>query len=358
MRKLSPAKLKEIKNMKKTFSKIIILCLVFFMMASVNGNAQEVRTGTNAASELLIPVGARYIAMGGAPVATVTGVDAIYWNPAGLSQSNYTADVMFSRMTHIAGIDINYAALRLEFGGLGTVGFSLKALDIGNIAVTTEFDPDGTGAILNPQFVTAGLSYAKTLTDRISVGATVNIISETLERVNATGVAFDFGVQYHGLANVEGLSVGVVVKNLGPSIGFSGSGLLRDSRVSNVDRGSSPLQIQTQKDELPSYIGLGLSYDLKLNDKSSVIISTSFQDNNFSDDSGLFGGEYNYDNLFYVRAGYSVVPDAATDVNIYGFTAGGGIHYDFKNLGITVDYAYRNVDFFDASNVFTIALGF
>lgn len=344
--------------MKSTFSKVIILCLVFVLMTSITGMAQEVRVGTNGASELLIPVGARYIAMGGAPVATVQGVDAIYWNPAGLALSSYTADVMFSHMSHIADININYAALRLQFGGLGTFGFSIKALDVGSIPITTEFDPDGTGALLDPQFVTAGLSYSRALTDRISVGATLNIISETLDRVNATGVALDFGVQYRGLASVEGLSIGVVVKNLGPSMQFGGSGLLRESQVNQVDRGSSPLEIVAQKDELPSYIGIGVSYDINVNEKSSVVLSSSFQDNNFEDDAGRFGAEYNYNNLFFVRAGYSFEPDARDEVNIYGFSAGGGVHYDFNNLGITIDYAYRDVDFFDASNVFTISLGF
>src|SRR3990172_6421962 len=164
----------EILKMRHIFSKLVILCLVLLLVASVDGIAQEERTGTSAASELLIPVGARYIAMGGAPIATVQGVDAIFWNPAGVARSNYNADAVFTHMTHIADIGLNYVGVALRFPSLGTFAFSIKAMDIGDIPVTTELEPDGTGGKMAPQFVTAGLTYSRALTDRISVGGTVN----------------------------------------------------------------------------------------------------------------------------------------------------------------------------------------
>jgi len=346
--------------MKRLFSISAILCLALLFVAAGSGIAQEQRIGTNAASELLIPVGARYLAMGGASIATVQGVDAIYWNPAGVARSNYTADVMFSHMQHIADINLNYAAVSLKFGNVGTFGIAIKALDIGDIAVTTETSPDGTGALLSPQFITAGLTYSRALTDRISVGATANFISEDLEtaRVSSQGVAFDIGVQYRDLASIEGLSLAVTVKNLGPSMQFSGSGLLRSSQPESVDRGATPLLIQAQDDELPSYIVIGGSYKFNVGENNSLELVGTFQDNNFQDDTGQFGAEYNFNNVFYARAGYSFSPDAADDGHICGATLGAGIHYDFPNIGVTVDYAYRQVDFFDANNVFSIKLGF
>ena len=123
--------------MKRIFSKTAVLCLALLFLVSVNGIAQEQRIGTNAASQLLIPVGARYIAMGGAPGATVQGVEAIFWNPAGVARADYGADVTFSHMSYFADININYAALAVKFGSLGSFGFSIKAMDIGDIIVTT-----------------------------------------------------------------------------------------------------------------------------------------------------------------------------------------------------------------------------
>jgi hypothetical protein len=196
------------------------------------------------------------------------------------------------------------------------------------------------------------------LTDRISVGATINLINEQLERAAASTFAFDFGVQYRDLASINGLSIAVVVKNLGASLQYGGSALLNNAVIPGVDRGENPLLIQAQKDELPSYITIGASYSMTLGEQSSVELVSTFQDNNFHDDSGLFGAEYIFNNTFFARAGYAFAPDAAEDNDIYGFTLGAGIHYDFPNIGITVDYAYRDVEFFDSSNVFTIKLGF
>ncbi|MFQ5650523.1 MAG: PorV/PorQ family protein [bacterium] len=344
--------------MKSSVHKMVILCLAILFLASVEGIAQEQRIGTNSASELLIPVGARYIAMGGASIATVQGVDAIFWNPAGVARSDYSADVTFSHMQHLADININYAALSIKFGSVGTFGFSIKAMDIGDIVVTTEVAPDGTGALLSPQFITGGLTYSRALTDRISVGGTINFISETFERVSASGVALDLGVQYRDLASINGLSLAVAVKNLGPSLKFGGSGLLGSAQLDEVDRGATPLLIQAQDDELPSYIVIGASYMVNLGETSSLELAGTFQDNNFQDDTGQFGAEYNYNNLFFARLGYTVSPDAANDAHIYGATLGAGIHHDFPNIGLTIDYAYRDVDFFEASNVFSIRLGF
>lgn len=356
--KSSFSKVKEKETMKSLFFKIVVLCLTLVFLVSVDGIAQERRIGTNAASLLLIPVGARDIALGGANLATVSGAEAIFWNPAGAANSNYTADVMFSYMSHIADINVNYVALAVKFGGFGTIGFSLKAMDIGDIIVTSEVAPDGTGALLSPQFLTAGLTYSRQLTEAISFGGTVNLISETFDRVSSNGVAFDFGVQYRGLAAVDGLSLGVTIKNLGPAMQYGGSGLLNTSSIDGVDRGSSPLLIQAQKDELPSYFVIGLSYKMSMGETGSLELASTFQDNNFQDDTGQFGAEYNYDDMFYVRGGYTVAPDAADEADIYSFTLGGGIHYDFSNIGVTIDYAYRDVDFFDASSVFSIKLGF
>lgn len=344
--------------MKGMFGKLLILCLVALFLTSVNGIAQESRVGTNAAPELLIPVGARYIAMGGASAATVKGVEAIFWNPAGLARSDYNADAMFSHVRHIADININYAAVGLRFGNIGTFGFSVKAMDIGDIPITTEFAPDGTGGVLEPQFITAGFSYSRALTDRISIGATFNFINETLDRVSARGTAFDFGVQYRGLADIEGLSLAVAIKNLGPGMSYSGAGLLREAEPTTGDRGSSPFQIETQEDELPSLIVIGASYAWQLGELSTLEIVSTYQDNNFEDDAGNFGAEFNYNDLFFVRAGYGFAPNAADDVYIYGLTAGAGIHYDFSGIGITVDYAYRQTDFFDAGNTVSLKLGF
>ncbi|KAA3657237.1 MAG: hypothetical protein DWQ10_13725, partial [Calditrichaeota bacterium] len=245
----------------------MVILVALLLLVSVNGFAQEARTGTNAASELLIPVGARYIGMGGAPLAIVSGIDALYYNPAGLAFSDKTAYGMVSQMNYIADIDVTYAAASVNFEGFGSLAFAIKSLNIGEIDITTVDAPDGTGATFSPQFMTVGLSYAKALSDRVYVGTTANLVSETMDRVKASGLAFDFGVQYRGVGQIDGLSLGLAVKNVGKSMRFSGTGLIRQTDLLVGDRATSPTEIVAQADALPTSFEIGLKYTLTVDDK-------------------------------------------------------------------------------------------
>jgi len=349
--------------MKQPFYKASALWLAVTMIVTGAAMAQETRVGTNAASELLIPVGARYIGMGGASIAAVRGIEAIYWNPAGLARSSHSANALFSQMRHISDINVSYVAVSASFRSLGTLGLSLKSLDIGDIRVTTEDSPDGTGAVISPQFVTVGLTYSRALSDRVNVGATLNVISESIDRVGATGIAVDAGVQYTNVGQINGLSLGVAVKSLGPAMQYGGTGLFRTSQPNQVDRGSSPLQVVAQKDELPTTLEIGMSYSIPFGTKSKVDLMSVYQDNNFLDDVSRLGLEYSYNETVFLRGGYSFSPDAPEDATgkgsyIYGMTLGAGLHYDLPSIALDVNYAYREVAFFEGSHVFSLALGF
>lgn len=316
------------------------------------------KAGTAAAPELLIPVGARDLALGGASLSSTRGVEAIYWNPAGLSRLTSSAEVMFSHMNYIADIGVDYIAVGTSFEGFGSIGFSLKSISFGDIEITTEDVPDGTGAFYSPTFVTVGLTYSRLLTDRISVGLTANLISERIDRVSATGVAFNAGVQYSGFANVQGLSIGVAVKNIGSGMQFDGAGLLRPATVNDVLRPESLYKVVASTDELPSVIELAAGYNYTFDEENQVSVSSLFQNNNLSDDEYKFGLEYGYQNMLFLRGGYNLAQETQANSYIYGATFGAGVHYAFSGLDVTLDYAYRDVDFFFASHIFSLKLGF
>ncbi len=348
---------------------VIAVALLVVLAPLTTYAGGENRAGTNAASELLIPVGARDIAMGGSSVATTSGLDAIFWNPAGLARSNRSASAMFSRMNYIADIGIDYVALSAAFEGLGTLGFSIKSVGIGEIAVTDEDNPDGTGQIINPTIVNLGMTYSRLLTDRISVGATATLISERFDRVSATGFAFTAGVQYSGLANVNGLSVGVVVKNIGPQMKFDGDGLLRQGIVNDVLRPGSFYKVEAASFELPSTIEIGLAYNYTLADDNWLTLNGIFQNNNFDADAYKVGVEYNYANTVFFRGGYNfsertkdngIQASGGFDktTHIFGLTAGAGIKYPLGSLDFGLDYAFRAVQFLEDNHVFTVTLGF
>ncbi len=316
------------------------------------------KVGTPAAPELLIPIGSREIALGGSSLSTTSGIEAIYWNPAGVARSSYGAEALFSYMTYIADIGVEYAAVTSTFPEFGTVGLSIKSLSFGDIEITTEDAPDGTGQLFSPAYLTIGLTYSRLLTDRISVGVTTKLITERIDRVSASGVAFDAGIQYTGFANVAGLSIGVAVKNIGPTMQFDGSGLLREASVEDSRRPASNYKIQASSDELPSVIELGVGYRYKIEERSAFSVSTLFQNNNFSDDEYKFGLEYGYDNMFFIRGGYNVSQESIQSSYIFGATFGAGVHYGFSGLDMAVDYAYRDVKFFSANHAISLKLGF
>lgn len=329
------------------------------LVVSMNWSAYAGRgdkAGTSAAPELLIPVGARDLALGGSTLATTSGVEAIYWNPAGLSRASQGTQALFSHMTYLADIGVDYIALGTNFEGFGTLGFSLKSLSFGDIPVTTEDVPDGTGETFSPTYVTVGVTYSLLVTERISIGLTSNFITERIDRVSASGVAFNAGVQYSGFASVEGLALGVAVKNIGPSMQFDGPGLLRQAEVVDVLRPASFYSIVAASDELPSTIELGVTYAIALEEKNTLSFSGVFQNQNLSDDEYKLGAEFGFANTLFVRAGYTFAQESAA--YIYGLTVGAGVNYQFSDLAVTFDYAFRDVDFLGANHIFSIGLGF
>ena len=337
----------------------LLLVLVFAVLLALDvayaggGN----RTGTGGASQLLIPIGPRGIAMGESNVATSYGIESLFWNPAGVARMDNSTQVMFSHMSYIADIGVEYGGIAANFSDFGVVSLSIKALSVGDILVTTTANPDGTGDTFSPQMLVAGLSYSKQLTERISVGVTTNFITETLDQVSASGVAFDFGVIYDNLADIGGLSVGVVMKNIGPQMQYDGSGLFTQADVTSFSRPPGYYKIDSAPFELPSTFQIGLGYKPHFDEINSLQVSGAFQNNNFSGDEYKLGAEYGYNDIFFIRGGYQMAPDITEDY-IYGFTAGVGIDYQFEGIGVKIDYAYRDVDLFDGNHVFSLSLGF
>lgn len=339
---------------------ILILLIVGFSAAEIFGSGQN-RAGTAGAPELRIPVGARYLAMSGAAIANVSGLEAIYWNPAGVDVSSTDANAMFSYRQYIADMSMNFAAVSGRLGDLGSFGLSFRSLNIGDINVTTMDQPDGNGQIFSPSYFVIGLTYSKQLTDRITIGTNFNLISENIDKVSASGFGFDFGVQYNNLFDVQGFGVGVVVKNLGPSMTFSGNGTFILANDQSSSRGPTYYNFTAASAELPSEIGIGLSYMRHFDEQNSVMLSTSFQNNNFTYDDYKIGAEYNFKDLLFVRLGYLASFQSTEQTpNIWqNYTVGIGVNTkEFSDIDLSVDYAYVPAKYFDANNVFSLRFGF
>ena len=322
------------------------------------------RTGTSAAPELTIPIGARYLGFAGAGIAMATGPEAIFWNPAGVDLALRDVNAVFAYRKYIADINVNAAAASVRFG-FGTLALSLRSFNIGDIPVTTETAPDGTGEILNPNFFVIGATYSKSLSDRTSIGVSVNLINEAFGSVSASGTSFDFGIQYTNLVGVDGLGIGLSIKNIGTSMKYGGSGLYRKATATGSDRGETYYQTGAAEFDLPSLFELGLSYAYKVADESKFLVCAAYQNNNYYLDEYRVGVEYSFKDMFFVRGGYvfthepAGIPTQPGESVFKNFTFGAGIQLaEVGGVDLSVHYAYVPANIFDSNHLVTISVGF
>lgn len=337
--------------------KINLILMILMLVAAGLSFGQSDRIGTAGATELLIPVGARGVAMGSANLTNSMGVDAIFWNPANISRSNKSVDVMASHMNYIADIGVEFGAVGINFGEFGSMAFSIKSLGIGDILKTTTTNPDGTGQTFAPQYTTIGLSYSKMLSDRVSVGTNINWVSENIDLVSASGLSFDFGVTYSELAGISGFNMAIILKNIGADLQFDGSGLWLPATNSNQSRGEQFYKIDAAKFSLPTTLDIGLGYTLAIDAQNSLDIVGSFVNHNFYTDQYKVGAEYSYDDLLFFRGGYNYTTEFDANETLYKFSLGFGLNYDIGGVGVMVDYAYLPTEYFDDTHLISLSLG-
>lgn len=357
-----------------TFSTLL---LVIFALSTDVQAGSGLRKGTAGAMELLIPVSARGTALGGAFTSGISGVEALYFNPAGAAASDVRTEVMFSHLNWIADIDVEYLAVITKVGEFGHLGTSFKTVGFGDIEQTTVENPDGTGNTYSPNYLNIGVTYSRAMTDRILFGVTGKLISEKIMRESALGVGFDFGLQY--MTGISGLKLGVVLLNLGPNMRFDGPDLEHAVLLPGTEGGTQEEAIRTTlaSFDLPSALQLGLSYEYPFNDVHMVTAMGSFQNNGYTYDQYNFALEYSYDNMFFLRGAFSTAyredhPLADEDGSDYGnkFLAsdedylwgpsfGAGLKFNLTpTTPVSFDYAYRMAEFFDAPQWFTVGIGF
>jgi len=328
----------------KTLVLLIAALLVVGLSSAYAGNAD--RVGTAGAQELRVPYGSRGTAMGGAVIANPRGIESMFWNPAGLASLEGT-EAMFSYLPYIADIDQNFVGAATNIGDFGTLGAGAKVMSIGDIEETTREQPDGTGRTFSPSFTVVNVSYARTLTANVSFGATAMFIHESILDMTASGFAFDAGFIYD--PGWQGVRVGLVLKNYGPEMEFSGRGSERS--LAGI-RPANPLSAPF---DLPASINIGMSYDFLDRDNHLACVTGNFRSSSFGSDLFQGGFEYGYNNLYFLRAGYNYSDQTEW---ISGLTLGAGLSYEISNAKLTFEYAWNQTDVFDDNQYFTLSVAF
>jgi len=128
---------------------LILITLSIFSTALFAGDVS--RKGSTGADQLLVPVGARGIATGGAFHSSLYGLESVYYNPAGLDLMQGT-EAMFSYMSYLADINVSYFAVSTVLGDLGSVALSFKTFDFGDIPVNTVIIRMGRARLIRLSF--------------------------------------------------------------------------------------------------------------------------------------------------------------------------------------------------------------
>jgi len=331
---------------------LIILLLPSFI------NAQKVtKTGTTAAKFLSIGIGPRANAMGGAFSSVSDDASAIYWNPAGVAYSDQF-QALFTYSSLFADIKLNYFGLIIPAGSAGNFAVSVTALNYGELKVTTENQPEGTGETFTPGSYSFGLSFARFITEDFIVGATAKLITENIYHSNATGVSFDVGTIFK--TPFYGIKFASSITNYGTKMQISGDDLLIRYDVDPQSSGSNntvDANIATEKFDLPLRLQIGISKDFIFMENQRFTLAVDGIVPNDNDQSVNIGGELAlFDDMISLRGGYKslFLKDSQE-----GLTFGVGFKYNragFINIG--VDYAFQKYDYLGNVHSFGIILKF
>jgi hypothetical protein len=328
----------------------IILTVVTAAVASTAWAGSPARTGTSGALELLIPTDARGVAMGGSVIAESRGACSWFWNPAGAADV-INNEITVSHRRYIADIGLSHFAYARNAGDLGVIGLSAKILSSGDEPVYTNEQPDGTGETWSASYVVVGLSYARTLTDRVSFGLNGHYIAEEIFRENAQGLAFDIGFIYRPA--LRGLSLAVAIKNYGPKMSFDGPDF--ETPTEGDDGSRRAVTTQPASFELPTFIQFGFAWDAWQRTDQSLKLVGAFQANNFSEDEYRVGSEWALAEQFFLRGGYAASTQAGYP---YGFSTGAGLRIPIGETETQIDYAWTDTGVFGDNHLFTISLAF
>jgi hypothetical protein len=321
-------------------AKRIVTLVVLLLIASPLVLAQR-KAGVNGAAFLKVGVGARSVAMGSA-VTTLRGdVEQMFYNPAGIATSGPMIQASFSYANWLAGISHTVGSVMYNLEGIGTVGIGFITFGDNDIPATRDITDPSTSSTYNWTDMALQATFARYVTDRLSLGITAKYIHESIDDLTASAVAFDVGSLYDiGLMDWR---VGARLSNIGSDITY-------------YDYGSS----------IPITFSMGTSImPLSASDQKWRVSVDVVKQQDYIPYFNI-GMEYTALDLLTLRGGYKlnysdVEDPGRTDRNpimtsIEGWSIGGGVHTSYDNLDIRVDYAFTDMKILRDVHRFSIHL--
>jgi long-subunit fatty acid transport protein len=296
------------------------------------------RAGISTAQFLKIPVGSRSTAMGDAFVAVADDATALYWNPAGMSQTQRN-EVVFSHNVWVVDIQHEFLGGTYHLSPNDVVGASVIALHMDDMEKTTETMPFGTGEYFTFSDIAFSLSYSRKFTDKFSFGLSLRYIEETMAELKMRGFMIDLGTYYWtGLGSTR---FAVTVSNFGNQLSPEGEVTLFNGEQKSSWQSFSP----------PTVFRIGFAFEPYQTDIHRITSSVQLNHPNDNSENVAAGFEYAWQEMFFARGGYKLNKDEQN------FTFGAGVKLPLAIADVTVDYAYQNFVKLGSSHRFSILLG-
>jgi hypothetical protein len=299
-----------------------LLIALAFGFAAATAMAGNSKVGTSGAQFLKIGAGARPTAMGDAYTAVSDDVNAVHFNPAGLSQLD-RAQITALHTQWFQGLDYNFGAFAVPTAA-GTFGLSASTLKAGDLDRRgADESSQGTFSDLDSAY---GLSYGRGIGETWSVGASARLVRQQIADARASAWGGDVGVLKR-FADSR-YSLGLAARNFGQSVKFHGEG-----------------------DPLPFVVDAGGAGRFINNHLLLALRLSAPRDNDLQYGAGVEWAQGRPEGFRYAaRAGYQSIntdPNGATGVSL-----GGGI--GFRRLDL--DFAWA--PFGDLGNTFRYAVLF
>jgi hypothetical protein len=283
--------------------KIIEVALAFLTAAPSYSVASG--TGTTGAQFLRLGAGARPVAMGGAFTAIADDVNGPQYNAAGIAWARHK-EAIASYIDYLEGISYSYLGYIHPLSNGSALGLAVAYLNSGAID-QTDLAGNTVGTFSSTQSLLL-LTYAKTVSSKVSWGTNLKVFQQKIEQEKANGYALDFGAIYKAWPR---LGFGVNVQNIGPGVKF----------------------VQ-EKDPLPLTVKVGAAY-IFVEDKLTLSTDAKYlpkEDSKVSENIGL---EYWVSQNLALRVGYDTANISDIE-NFNGVSAGMG----FSFAGFNLNYAW------------------
>jgi hypothetical protein len=297
-----------------------IWLVAFFLLGTAqasSGRSIHAKAGTSAFSFLKIGVGARPLGLGGAFVSVAEDANALYWNPAGISQLK-DQQLTLSYVNYLLDIHSGFVGYVLPRDDRLCLGAALNYFSYGEFQRTTVEDPTGNQlGTFGALDLSLAFSGAYVVSEGFFLGGTAKVIYGKLEDYSSDAYALDLGGLY--VLPDDRTRLGFSLQNLG----FQRSGYSSDN-----------------KDGLAPILRVGASRQLEGLPLLLTVDGYKPTDHHFNVN---MGGEIHAGESLSLRLGWSslgldqqVGPDKD---NLAGFSGGLGVQWQTYRL----DYAYSSM---------------